>query len=88
MPNKGTVILYVSMGKYNVTMPNLLGMTLDEAREYMDILEEEYGITIPDDVLPTIQTIDDIANYIYGQTNKHSGSNLIPRSTLFTLCLL
>ena len=51
-------------------------MKEDLAADSLDIvellmgLEEEYGITIPDDVLPTIQTIDDIANYIYEQTNK------------------
>jgi acyl carrier protein len=51
-------------------------MKEDLAADSLDIvemmmgLEEEYGITIPDDVLPTINTIGDIADYIYLQTNN------------------
>jgi acyl carrier protein len=38
--------------------------------ELMMGLEEEYGVTIPDDVLPELKTIGDIAGYIYAQTNN------------------
>jgi acyl carrier protein len=51
-------------------------MKEDLAADSLDIvelmmgLEEEYHITIPDDVLTTLKTIGDIADYIFDQTNN------------------
>jgi acyl carrier protein len=38
--------------------------------ELMMGLEDEYKVKIPDDILPTLKTIGDIADYIYEQTNN------------------
>jgi acyl carrier protein len=51
-------------------------MKEDLAADSLDIvelmlgLEDEYKVTIPDEVLPSLQTIGDIIDYIYGQTNN------------------
>jgi acyl carrier protein len=37
--------------------------------ELMMGLEEEYKVTIPDDVLPTLITIGDIIDYIYDKSS-------------------
>jgi beta-lactam-binding protein with PASTA domain len=45
MPNKGAVILYVSKGKQTIEMPDLAGMTEEEAIEFLDALQAEHEVT-------------------------------------------
>ena len=54
--------------KEETVMAEELGAdSLDMVEVIMD-LEDEFGISIPDEAIPQIKTVDDIVNFI--QTNK------------------
>ena len=47
MPNRGTVILYVSRGSASIEMPDLAGMTVEEAAQELYYLERKHGVSLP-----------------------------------------
>ena len=47
-------------------MDDLGADSLDVVEMVMSI-EEEYGVAIPDDVVPTLETVGDVVNYVENQ---------------------
>ena len=47
MPNRGTIIIYVSKGPAKIEMPNLIGMDLDKAMQTLYEMEKELNLKLP-----------------------------------------
>ena len=51
MPNRGTVVIYVSKGPAMIETPSLIGMTLEEAMTLLYELEQELDFALPIEII-------------------------------------